>query len=126
MLNSWVLPLLLFTTVTPLLYVQKNEIRSVDTLDGLWTFVREPHNGGDVGIVNGWKGKDLAKFENSTVMPVPSSYNDLGTSSELRDHIGWVWYQKKEFIPLRDSNMRHVLRFGSVNYFAVVVSEPTD
>lgn len=61
------------------------------------------------------------KFQNATVMPVPSAYNDLGTGSELRDHIGWVWYEKKEFVPLRDRNMRHVLRFGSVNYFAVVV-----
>ncbi|EFO83773.1 hypothetical protein CRE_14244 [Caenorhabditis remanei] len=103
-----------------LLHVQKNEIRTFDSLDGLWTFVREPHNGGDIGIGNQWNTLDLEKFNNATVMPVPCAYNDIGTSSELRDHIGWVWYEKKEFVPLRDRNMRHVLRFASVNYFAVV------
>ncbi|EGT57606.1 hypothetical protein CAEBREN_12535 [Caenorhabditis brenneri] len=95
-------------------------MRTFDSLDGLWTFVKEPHNSDDIGIKNQWNTLDLEKFHNATVMPVPCAYNDIGTSAELRDHIGWVWYEKKEFVPLRDSNMNHVLRFGSVNYFAVV------
>lgn len=136
MLKTWVVLLVHISPLAALLHIQKNEIRTFDSLDGLWTFVREPHNGGDVGIENLWNTLDLSKFDvsfgnqdasdikvqNATVMPVPAAYNDLGTSSELRDHIGWVWYEKKEFVPLRDKNMRHVLRFGSVNYFAVVVS----
>ncbi|CAD6186220.1 unnamed protein product [Caenorhabditis auriculariae] len=103
-----------------ILAVQKNEIRTYDVLDGLWTFVSETTNSGDVGLQNQWNAADLAYFDNATVMPVPSAYNDLGTSSQLRDHVGWVWYEKKEVIPLRDSTLRHFLRFGSVNYFAVV------
>uniref|UniRef100_A0A1I7USY8 Glyco_hydro_2_N domain-containing protein n=1 Tax=Caenorhabditis tropicalis TaxID=1561998 RepID=A0A1I7USY8_9PELO len=110
----------LLASSTCLLHVQRNEIRTFDSLDGLWTFVKEPYNGGDIGIDNQWNTKDLDTFKNATVMPVPCAYNDIGASSELRDHIGWVWYEKKEMVPLRDRNMRHVLRFGSVNYFAVV------
>ncbi|CAB3410919.1 unnamed protein product [Caenorhabditis bovis] len=108
------------TNSNALLAVQKNEARTYESLDGLWTFVVEKHNGGDIGIANEWNKKDLARFENATVMPVPSAYNDLGTDASLRDHIGWVWYEKSEMVPLRDSNLRHVLRFSSVNYYAVV------
>ncbi|CAI5438651.1 unnamed protein product [Caenorhabditis angaria] len=111
---------LYFEPILSILAVQKNEIRTYESLDGLWTFVREPTNYGDLGITNEWYSNDLSKFDNATVMPVPSAYNDLGTSSELRDHIGWVWYEKKEIIPFRDQQFRHFLRFASVNYFAVV------
>ena len=55
-------------------------------------------------------------------MPVPSSYNDLTTSSELRDHVGPVWYERTFFVPASWAERRVFLRFGSVNYLAQVVS----
>lgn len=55
-------------------------------------------------------------------MPVPSSYNDITTSKELRDHVGAVWYERSFYVPWSWQNQRVFLRFGSVHYLAQVVS----
>lgn len=54
-------------------------------------------------------------------MPVPSSYNDITTSKELRDHVGAAWYERTFFVPFSWSDQRVFVRFGSVNYLAQVV-----
>jgi beta-glucuronidase len=54
-------------------------------------------------------------------MPVPSSYNDITTSSVLRDHVGPVWYEKTFFVPSSWRDERIFLRFGSINYLAEIV-----
>ena len=33
-------------------------------------------------------------------MPVPASYNDLVQDIDLRDHVGYVWYQRDLHLPL--------------------------
>ncbi|KAK5964938.1 Beta-glucuronidase [Trichostrongylus colubriformis] len=115
---------LIVTALAPLceaiLAVQKNELRSADTLDGLWTFVREQTNSKDVGMNSSWYVLDLSKFANATAMPVPVAYNDLSADADLRDHVGWVWYQKTVIVPERDMGQHIMLRFGSVNYYAKV------
>uniref|UniRef100_A0A0N5BEH7 Glyco_hydro_2_N domain-containing protein n=1 Tax=Strongyloides papillosus TaxID=174720 RepID=A0A0N5BEH7_STREA len=103
-----------------MLFPQKNEIRSYDLLNGLWTFVMEPKNSIGYGFINKWHKLKLSTFRNSTVMPVPSAYNDLGTDKNLRDHIGWVWYQREYYVTKGDCNKRFLIRFSSVNYNAVV------
>lgn len=57
-------------------------------------------------------------------MPVPSSYNDITVSKEIRDHLGVVWYDRTFFAPdsWRQQGYRVWLRFGSVHYSAQVVS----
>jgi hypothetical protein len=60
--------------------------------------------------------------QNATVIPVPSAYNDLGTDSSLRDHVGWVWYQRRFHLADYDRRYRIFVRFSSVNYYALVVS----
>lgn len=55
-------------------------------------------------------------------MPVPSSYNDITTSRNLRDHVGAVWYQRTFFVPSSWRDQRVFVRFGSVHYLAQVVS----
>lgn len=56
-------------------------------------------------------------------MPVPSSYNDVTQSKDIRDHIGWAWYDREFWVPKQwMSQQRISLRFGGVNYHAVVVS----
>ena len=54
-------------------------------------------------------------------MPVPSSYNDITQDAAIRDHIGWVWYQKDFFVAKSWKSQRVNLRFGSVNYYTIVV-----
>ncbi|VDK18432.1 unnamed protein product [Anisakis simplex] len=107
-------------SVDSILYVQQNEYRFYDQLDGLWTFVREPSNSIGIGLLREWHLFDLSKFNNATVMPVPAAYNDLGADAETRDHVGWVWYQTKIWTSERDSAYRHFLRFSSVQYYAIV------
>ena len=51
-------------------------------------------------------------------MPVPSSYNDITQDKNIRDHIGWVWYQRKAFVPKRWKSSRVNIRVGSANYYA--------
>lgn len=55
-------------------------------------------------------------------MPVPAAYNDLTADREVRQHVGWVWYQRKFFVGVRDRSYRHFVRFSSVQYYAIVVS----
>ena len=56
------------------------------------------------------------------VMPVPSSYNDVTQDAALRDHIGWVWYDREFFIAEDWAANRNIfVRFGSANYHSIVV-----
>ncbi|KAF4520950.1 hypothetical protein B566_EDAN008761 [Ephemera danica] len=58
------------------------------------------------------------------MMPVPSSYNDVTTRADIRDFVGWAWYERTFFVPAawlqQDSKVRIMLRFGSVHYTAKV------
>lgn len=58
-------------------------------------------------------------------MPVPSSYNDVLTTLEGRDHLGPVKYERSFVLPKGwlDDDTLVWLRFGSVCYSADVVSK---
>ena len=58
-------------------------------------------------------------------MPVPSSYNDITEDRNLRDFIGWVWYEKEVYAPRawENNETRVVLRFEATNYNTIVVSQ---
>ncbi|CEF66155.1 Glycoside hydrolase, family 2 and Glycoside hydrolase, family 2, immunoglobulin-like beta-sandwich domain and Glycoside hydrolase, family 2, TIM barrel domain and Glycosyl hydrolases family 2, sugar binding domain and Galactose-binding domain-like and Glycoside hydrolase, catalytic domain and Glycoside hydrolase, family 2/20, immunoglobulin-like beta-sandwich domain and Glycoside hydrolase, superfamily domain-containing protein [Strongyloides ratti] len=115
-----ILIILQLISIKCILFPQKNQVRSYDLLDGLWTFVKEPKNSIGYGFINKWYKLNLKLFSNSSVMPVPSAYNDINEDQNLRDHVGWVWYQKEYIVTNDDCNKRFFLRFGSVNYNAVV------
>ena len=56
-------------------------------------------------------------------MPVPSSYNDITQDKELRDFVGWVWYDREFFVDSNWKNDKIVhLRVESAHYNAIVVS----
>uniref|UniRef100_A0A914UZP8 Beta-glucuronidase n=1 Tax=Plectus sambesii TaxID=2011161 RepID=A0A914UZP8_9BILA len=109
-----------FISAEGLLFPQENEHRQLKELDGLWWFVREPSNSDAIGFANSWFNHDFSDFENATKLPVPCAYNDLTQDIQLRDHVGWVWYQRTFFVPSDWQQRRVVIRFGSVNYFAAV------
>jgi beta-glucuronidase len=54
-------------------------------------------------------------------MPVPSSFNDITTNATIRDFVGWAWYQRDFFVPVRwQSDPVEVrIRFGSAHYIAM-------
>lgn len=98
-----------------MLYPIENEIRQVKCLNGIWKLKKEERL--NQGIEEKWYEKPLT---DCTEMPVPASYNDITTDRTLRDHVGWVWYERDFYVPLDWMEKRLVLRFGSVTHHAVV------
>ena len=98
-----------------MLYPIENEIRQVKNLNGIWKFKQESRIG--QGADEKWYEKPLT---DAIEMPVPASYNDITTDRKLRDHVGWVWYEREFAIPSDWIEKRLVLRFGSVTHHAIV------
>ena len=97
-----------------MLFPIENEVRQVKSLNGIWKFKKEDYF--EQGIIEKWYEKPL---EDSMEMPVPASYNDITTDRTIRDHVGWVWYERIFYIPSDWLDKRLVLRFGSVTHHAV-------
>lgn len=98
-----------------MLFPVDNEARQMKELNGIWKFKRDNYY--KQGFEEKWFEKPL---EDVIDMPVPSSYNDITTDQELRDHVGWVWYERKFAVPRLWKDQRLVLRFGSVTHHAVI------
>lgn len=64
--------------------------RELVNLDGLWRFATATAVG-----ERPWAGPLDTPLEAA----VPASYNDLFTDSAIRDHVGWVWYQRLVRVP---------------------------
>ncbi|XP_003706264.2 beta-glucuronidase isoform X1 [Megachile rotundata] len=103
-----------------MLYPRESESREVKSLDGMWDFIISPSDDTLRGYKEAWFSDELSKVGKVIKMPVPSSYNDITTSRELRDHVGAVWYQRTFFVPSSWRDQRVFVRFGSVNYLAQV------
>lgn len=94
-----------------MLYPVINKYRSMIDLNGIWDFKIE---GVDDQI-------DVTRPLNTDlVMAVPGSYNDQGVTSDIRNHVGNVWYERTFTIPNVLRNERVVLRFGSATHKATV------
>ena len=98
-----------------MLYPIENEIRQIKGLTGIWKFKKDTRF--EQGFEERWFEKPLTEYME---MAVPASYNDITTDKTLRDHIGWVWYERDFYIPNDWQDKRMVLRFGSVTHHAVV------
>jgi beta-glucuronidase len=87
--------------------------RELIDLNGIWKFKLD-HG---TGFAEEWFRHSL---QNTIPMPVPASFNDLYEGTDIRDHIGWVWYEREIVIPDHFFTQRIVLRFGSVTHAARV------
>ena len=105
----------LVSSRTGLLHPQTSESREVQSLDGLWRFNVDVHA---AGLREGWHMSGLP--HGSVPMAVPSSYNDLLENTQLREHVGLVWYERECFVPLTWRDRRVVLFVGSANHHASV------
>jgi beta-glucuronidase len=85
--------------------------RELVNLDGLWRFAVATTSDGEP-----WAGPLDTRLE----APVPASYNDLFTDSAIRDHVGWVWYQRQVRVPRGWAGERAVLRFDAATHGAKV------
>ena len=106
-----------FTSGT--LYPYDSPSRQIKSLDGLWKFRLSPSNNPDLGFNESWFS---SPFEGPDIldMPVPASYNDITVSREVRDFLGWAWYQRSFQLTEDWQGKRLVLRFGSVHHTARV------
>jgi beta-glucuronidase len=93
---------------------QATSTRELVNLDGLWQFKVDFK---DEGFAQGWATKSL-----DTVLqaPVPSSYNDIFTDVKIREHVGWVWYQRKVRVPRGWGSERINVRVDSATHEGVV------
>ena len=90
---------------------QASETRDLVNLDGIWRFaldrpdVREP-----------WSAPLRGSFD----VAVPASYNDLFLDPKIRDHVGWVWYQRDVFVPRGWGDRDTVIRFDAATHHGKV------
>ena len=96
-----------------MLYPIMTASRELLDLGGVWAF-RLDHG---TGFAEEWFRHPLQEM---IPMPVPASFNDLYEGTEIRDQIGWVWYEREIIIPDHFFTQRIVLRFGSVTHEARV------
>ncbi|WP_326731968.1 beta-glucuronidase [Streptomyces phaeochromogenes] len=89
--------------------------RELVNLDGIWRFAvdRGAYRGTDRAAGSEpWTGP----LDTSLEAPVPASYNDLFTDSAIRDHVGWVWYQRPVRVPRGWAGERVVLRVDAATH----------
>jgi beta-glucuronidase len=96
-----------------MLYPIMTTSRELVDLNGIWNFKLDQ----GTGFAEEWFRRPL---QETIPMPVPASFNDLYEGTEIRDHIGWVWYEREIVIPDHFFSQRIVLRFGSVTHQARV------
>ena len=96
-----------------MLYPILTPSRLVIELNGTWRFKADDGTGFD----DKWYASELQK---PLHLPVPASYNDLTEDLTLRDHQGWVFYQRPLALPPLPAGTRAVLRFDAVTHHARV------
>lgn len=97
-----------------MLYPILTSSRTVTDLSGIWDFKADP----GTAFSEKWYEKRL---ESPLKMPVPASYNDLTEDIYLRDHYGYVFYQRSFSVPeFIRATQRVVLRCDAVTHSAIV------
>lgn len=86
---------------------QNTAYRELVSLDGLWAFATSTTAG-----ERPWTGRLQTPLE----APVPASYNDVFADSAIRDHIGWVWYQRTARVPRGWSGERVFVRVDAATH----------
>ena len=97
-----------------MLYPVLTQTRSLLDLNGIWNFCLGE------GIIEPNYSDSEVSLKESLCINVPGSYNDVLLNKEIRNHVGWVWYQRTFSVPKSLENERIVLRFASVTHRAVV------
>lgn len=89
---------------------QESPTRQLVALDGIWNFSLPSEQGAE-------EDKSWTRTIPPTLQaPVPSSYNDIFVDANIRDHVGWVCYQRQVVVPRTWAQERYFLRFDSVTH----------
>jgi len=81
--------------------------RELLNLDGIWRFAIDGRVGSEPWI---------SRFDSAHEAPVPASYNDLFLDPEIRNHVGWVWYQRQVRVPRGWSGERIYIRIDAATH----------
>ncbi|WP_422933124.1 beta-glucuronidase [Sinomonas sp. P47F7] len=93
---------------------QNSPTRELVSLDGLYRFKVDAAGS---GFREGWQN---ARLDTDLEMGVPASYNDVFADKAIRDHVGWVWYEREVRAPRGWASDRVWLRFESATHGAKV------
>lgn len=95
---------------------QWSPTREMVSLDGLWRFALD-----DAAVPEPWSDRLPTDLE----APVPSSYDDLFADQQIRDHVGWVWYQRVVRVPRGWGDARVTVRVEAASHRARVYADGT-
>jgi len=93
---------------------QSSATRELVNLDGIWNFKVDVN---DEGLAQNWAA---APLDTKLDVAVPSSYNDLFTNTQIREHVGWVFYQRKVRVPRGWAGERINVRLDSATHEGIV------
>jgi beta-glucuronidase len=99
---------------------QTSATRELLNLDGIWDFKVDFAGN---GFSQNWAN---AKLSDALDIAVPSSYNDLFTSTDIREHVGWVFYQRTVRVPRGWSGERINVRVDSATHEGIVFVNGTE
>lgn len=89
---------------------QANGIRELVSLDGVWNFAIGQSL--DIDQERTWE----SRIPSTLQVPVPASFNDIFIEPSIRNHVGWVYYQKYLTVPLTWAGQRYFLRFDAATH----------
>ena len=95
---------------------QTSPTRELVNLDGLWRFAVDPGTPHTL-----WQ----APLDTTLEAAVPASYNDLFADAAIRDHVGWVWYQRTVRVPRGWAGERVFVRLDAATHEGVVYVNDT-
>lgn len=94
--------------------------REIRCLDGMWRFAIDWDNTGIDDRLH------AAPLPGNREIAVPSSVNDLFADEDIRNHVGYWFYQREVPVPRGWDGERIILRFGSATHHAVVFVNDTE
>lgn len=103
--------------------ILSHSTRITKNLDGLYDFCLDYN---DEGFAKNWFVKSISatcppnKYHR---MPVPSAFNDITSDHQVRNFMGWVWYQREVILPFNVNNKPKddwSIHFESANYLTIV------
>lgn len=98
---------------------QNSPTRELINLDGLYAFKVDFDR---AGHQDQWFA---GKLDTDLEMGVPGSYNDVFADQKIRDHVGYVWYQREVRVPRGWTGERIHLRLDSATHEGMVYVNDT-
>jgi len=99
---------------------QASATRELLNLDGLWQFKVDFK---DEGFNQNWAAKPL---NTELQAAVPASYNELFTDVAIREHVGWVFYQRTVRVPRGFAGERILVRVDAATHEGIIFVNGTE